>query len=164
MDRQPAPGRSFYTISPKSDIDTSQTADFIKQIIGASADDLLPWTNPQEQLISWTVEASPDEVAQLKGYADIDRVIEFSPEEQPTQSSIPAVVPRAVRDIAEPAAERLSERDVTGSYAIFPRDGKDKTATDKTQQNLQQFLGADNLDPPVMCKNEVLFWAADNSK
>lgn len=100
----------------------------------------------------------------MKDYADIDRVIELGSAEQPAQSSAPNVATRTVHDTAEPAAEPLLKRDDAGSYAIFPQDGKDTTATNETEQNLQQIFGADNLLPPVIYQDEVLFWDAYNGK
>jgi hypothetical protein len=77
LESQPSPGKSFYTIFPKNNTDTSKTGDFVKQIVGT--EDLLPWTSVSEQLISWTVEASPEEVSKLQENTDIDRVTEFHP-------------------------------------------------------------------------------------
>lgn len=77
LDSQPSPGKSFYTIFPKNNADTSKTGDFVKQLVGT--EDLLPWTSVNETLISWTVEASPEEVSKLQENTDIDRVTEFNP-------------------------------------------------------------------------------------
>lgn len=98
IDRQPAPGKAFYTVFPKDSADTSKTTDFVKNIVGA--EDLLPWTDLDEKLISWTVEASTDEAAQLRSYADVDSVAEFHPPKAPTENSTPPVATPTVRDTA----------------------------------------------------------------
>jgi hypothetical protein len=112
-------------------------------------------------------EDSLDEATQIEDCADVDIAVDFSPAKQPpSQSSSPTGAPRAGPNIAEPAAERLSERDgdvyVPRAYAIVPRNGKDNTATSKTQQNLQQLLG--DISPPMMIGGEVWYWAAYNGK
>ncbi|KAG9228524.1 hypothetical protein BJ875DRAFT_477246 [Amylocarpus encephaloides] len=78
---QPPAGKSYYTVFPKNDAETSKTSDFVKQIVGA--EDLLPWTDVKEQLMHCTVEATPEEVSQLKGNAGIDHVDEFHPPTPP---------------------------------------------------------------------------------
>ncbi|RDL37429.1 uncharacterized protein BP5553_04862 [Venustampulla echinocandica] len=78
---QPALGKSYYTVFPKNGADTSKTSDFIRQIVGA--EDLLPWTDVKDQLMHWTVEASPEEVFQLQGNNGIDHVNEFHPPPPP---------------------------------------------------------------------------------
>lgn len=88
LDRQPTPGNTFYTIFPKNGTETSKTSDFVKDIVGT--DDLLPWTNLKDQLISWTVEASPDEASKLRAYPDVESVVEFHPPEQPTSANVNA--------------------------------------------------------------------------
>lgn len=98
LNRQPAPGKAFYTIFPKGGTDSTKTSEFVRNVVGAK--DLLPWTNLQEQLVSWTVEASPEEASKLRGYADVDNVIEFHPAEQPTEPGTPLATARAVRDTA----------------------------------------------------------------
>ena len=101
LDRQPSPGNEFYTVFPKDGTDTSKTSEFVKSIVGA--EDLLPWTNLQEQLVSWTVEASPNEATRIREYADVERVVVFQPLSQPTPQSSTSPATRAVRDI--PAVE-----------------------------------------------------------
>jgi hypothetical protein len=61
---QPAPGKAFYQIFPTENTDTSQTSDFIKRIV--HTEDLLPWTDVNDNLIHWTVEASPEEASQMQ--------------------------------------------------------------------------------------------------
>jgi hypothetical protein len=78
---QPTPGRTYYTVFPKSSTDISKTGDFIKELV--SAEDLLPWSDVNDQLMHWTVEASPDQVSQLQGNTGIDHVTEFHPPAPP---------------------------------------------------------------------------------
>ncbi|KAJ4188666.1 hypothetical protein NW767_011774 [Fusarium falciforme] len=65
-------GKDLYTVFPKQGTDTAATMEFIKSTVNNH--DLHPWTDVHEQLMSWTVEASPSEVTQLEGHDDIDRV------------------------------------------------------------------------------------------
>lgn len=78
---QPAPGKSYYTVFPKDDANIADTADFIKQTV--SAEDLLPWSDVKDQLMHWTVEASPVEVSKLKSHTGIDHLDEFHPPHPP---------------------------------------------------------------------------------
>ncbi|KAI0840949.1 hypothetical protein F5Y06DRAFT_308585 [Hypoxylon sp. FL0890] len=118
---QPAPGKQFCTVFPKAGVDTSQTADFIKATVGA--DDLLPWTDVQENLLSWTVEASEEEVTRLQGHADIDRV---------TKLELPPQPEKLVR--RDPATE---EED---NYGIFPKDENNQQQCNQTDASLRSFL------------------------
>lgn len=159
IDRQPSPGKALYTIFPKNGTDISKTSEFVKNIVGT--EDLLPWTNLQEQLVSWTVEASPDEVTQLRGYADVDTVVEFHPLEVSIESGTTRADRRAV------VVTGLSERDNPPrdlGYLIFPRDGKNNDETSKTERFLLDVVGKDNVRPPLSSRGRLVFWVAMNSK
>jgi hypothetical protein len=91
---QPTPGGKYYTVFPKNGTDISKTGDYIKELIGAV--DLLPWSDVNDQLMHWTVEASPDQVSQLQGNTVIDHVTEFDPKAPPAAT-------RSIRDT--PAVE-----------------------------------------------------------
>ena len=78
---QPAPVKTYYTVFPKNDTDISKTGDFIKELVGA--EDLLPWLDVNDQLMHWTVEASPDQVSQMRGNTGIDHITEFNPQASP---------------------------------------------------------------------------------
>jgi hypothetical protein len=86
---QPTPGKTYYTVFPKNGTDISKTGDFIKELVGA--EDLLPWSDVNDQLMHWTVEASPDQVSQLQGNTGIDHVTEFNPPAPPAAT-------RSIRD------------------------------------------------------------------
>jgi len=79
--QQPSPGKAYFTVFPKNGTDISETADFIKELLGT--EDLLPWSDVQDQLMHWTVEASPDQVSQLQGNTGVDHVTEFNPPPPP---------------------------------------------------------------------------------
>lgn len=164
MDSQPAPNKDFYTIFPKNGTDTSKTGDYIKNIIGT--DDIKPWTNLQQQLISWTVEASTSEVGQLQGYGDIESVVLFNPPVPPEGSSISTESKATIRDLD--SDEQLPKRDAPPNeivgYIVYPRDGKNKTATDQTDKNLQQLLGPDDHGPGQVFDGALHFWTVGNSK
>ncbi|KAG9237195.1 peptidase S8/S53 domain-containing protein [Amylocarpus encephaloides] len=157
LDRKPAQGKSFYTIFPKNGTDTSKTSDFIKNVVGA--EDLLPWTTLQDQLVSWTVEASIVEVTQLRGYIDVDRINEFHPPKPPHSSTNTTQTARDTTAVRGPA-ERENPNTVPGhnGYLVFARDGKNKNETDKTQKFLQKLVGAENVPPPFIWQNELRFW------
>lgn len=160
LNRQPSPSKAFYTIFPKIGTDTSKTREFVKDIVGT--EDLLPWTDLQEQLVLWTIEASPDEVAQLRGYADVDKVVEFCPAEAPADSGTSFTITRSIRDM--PAVERLAERqEPVAEYLVFAKDGKNQAETNQTEQMLQNLVGKDNVDPPFTHKNQLRYWLC-NSK
>lgn len=158
MDSQPAPNKNFYTIFPKNSTDTSKTGDYIKNIIGT--DDIQPWTNLQQQLISWTVEASTSEVGQLQGYSDIESVVIFNPPVPPEGPSV------SIRDLD--SDKQLSKRDAPPNevvgYIVCPREGKNKTVTDQTDENLQQMLGPDYHGPGEIYDGALQFWAVGKSK
>lgn len=61
---QPTPGKSYYTVFPRNGTDIYKTGEFIKELLGA--EDLLPWPDVNDQLMHWTVEASPDQVSHCK--------------------------------------------------------------------------------------------------
>jgi hypothetical protein len=81
VNKEPEHGKAFYTVFPKKDTDNDKTRDFVKDVIGN--EDLMSWTDIKEQLISWTVEASPVEVTKLQGYAGVDKVVVFHPPKAP---------------------------------------------------------------------------------
>lgn len=158
LDRQPSPGKAFYTIFPKNGTDTSKSREFIKSIVGT--EDLLPWTNLREQLLSWTVEASPDEVTLMRNYADIEKVVSY-PMEPPAESSISRHSPRTSRRNAANTPVQIN------GYGVFPKNGENKDETDALELLLKQLLGADNVEPPFKFDDEVddvTYWLIQNSK
>jgi hypothetical protein len=90
---QPAPGKAYYTVFPKSGTDVSTTGDFIKEVVGTQ--DLLPWSDVSDQLMHWTVEATLDQVSQLQDNSGIDHVTEFDPPAPPANT-------RRIRDTQVP--------------------------------------------------------------
>ncbi|KAI1142334.1 subtilisin-like protein [Hypoxylon sp. FL0543] len=135
---QPDPGKQFYTVFPKAGVDTSKTVDFIKATVGA--DDLLPWTDVQDKLLHWTVEASDEEFTRLQQYADIDRVTKFDPPPQPSKIA------------------RRDPRDSEGndSHLVFPKDGKNYQQTDTSLKNLV----GDKVQKPHIYQGVAEYWVA----
>lgn len=73
----PDAGKAFYTVYPQQNADHDTTANYIKSVVGEQ--DLLPWTNTKDQLLSWTIEATSDEAAKVKTSSGVDRVETFVP-------------------------------------------------------------------------------------
>lgn len=145
----PSPGKLYYTVFPKSDTDISKTGDFIKQLVGV--EDLLPWSDVNDNLMHWTVEASLDQVSQLQGNTGIDHVDEFNPPAPPTTTQI-------TRDI--PAVDWLAERqnEPTEKYMVWATDGKNQDQTNQTEQYLQNLVGKENVRPPFIFDDEIRYW------
>lgn len=166
MDSLPAPNKDFYTIYPKNGTDTSKTGDYITGIVGN--DDLQPWTNLQQQLISWTVEASPNEAEQLRGYGDIESVGLFIPPKPPGNSSTSANLTMVTRAMNLDSDAQLSKGDQPPNegvgYVVHPHDGSDKAATDQTDKNLKQLLGGDYQGPGIIINDQVAFWQIKNGE
>ncbi|KAL6409703.1 putative Subtilisin-like protease 2 [Ilyonectria robusta] len=93
---------------PKEGTDISATANFIKSTV--ENHDLHPRADVGEQLISWTVEASPSEVTKLEDYGGIARIVKFEiPSHQEKQ-------------------RRRKSTVIEGIYKIYPvdRDNQDQ--------------------------------------
>lgn len=86
---QPTPGKKYYTVFPKNGTDVSKTVDFIKELVGTG--DLFPWSDVEDQLMHWTVEASPDQASQLQSSTGINHITEFDPPAPPAAT-------RSIRD------------------------------------------------------------------
>lgn len=125
--RQPAPGKESYIIFPRAGSDASDAANFIKATV--SAGDLLPWTDVQENLISWTVEASGGEVARLQAHAGIDQVTKLELPPQPAKDAR-ATMDTTAQDVD---TELLGRRPDAGHYHVFPRDGTDRKQCNETE-------------------------------
>lgn len=69
-------------------------------------------------------------------------------------------------DIMQPRADPPDQSpiDEVVGYVVLPRDGKNKTATDETDNNLKQLLGADYKGPGLIVNGEVDIWQVGNSK
>ncbi len=104
----------------------------------------------------WTVEASPDNVSQLQGNTGIDHVTEFNPPALPTAT-------RSIRDT--PAVEWLAKQQdaPADQYLVFATDGKNQAQTNQTDQYLQNLIGKQNVRPPFILDDEILYWLS-NSK
>lgn len=147
--RQPAPGKSFYTVFPQSDGETSRTAESIKHILGT--DILLPETDVQAEPISWTVEASLEEAAKLRNTTGVGSVVELQPS--------------VVQNIERAAPFSNHTVNINNlPHVVAPLDPNNKDATNKTEQFLHQLGGATFVAPPLILDNVLQYWAVSNSK
>ncbi|KAK9774038.1 putative Peptidase S8/S53 domain-containing protein [Seiridium cardinale] len=134
--RQPAPGKAFYTLFPKQGMDVLAIEKFMKSTLGI--DDLLPWTDISDTLVSWTVEASPDELETLKSEDGIERVVQ---------------------------ANSPTRREDAKDYIIFPVDGYNQAQRNATQLFLEDLIKPNALTPPLIHRNgELHFWAVKLTK
>lgn len=116
----------------------------------------MTWTDVHGE---WVVLATADEVVKLQGYANIDRVAVFKVPRLPEDSHPFAATTRTLRDPA--GVDRIFEikppRTDELGYGVFPRDGKNKTAIDATEQFFQQLLGHENLGTPLYLDGELAY-------
>ncbi|KAH6982174.1 hypothetical protein BKA56DRAFT_585442 [Ilyonectria sp. MPI-CAGE-AT-0026] len=119
-DRTPEPGKDFYTVFPKEGTDVSATVNFIKSTVRNH--DLHPWADVSEQLISWTVEASPSEVTKLGGYDGIVRIVKFE---------IPA---------HQGKRRRRDNTAIEGRFTIYPMDRNNQDQCKTTSASLEALL------------------------
>ena len=155
--RQIAPETSLFTILPKPGADQSATADFIKSVVGV--DDLMPWTDVSGSLMSWTVQASEDEVAKLQVYTGVGEVKKL---DLPTPLSAAEATNIAARGPAPEAITRDSvpatsqqEIDVQQSL-VFPKDGNNKDLCDATEIFLKNLVQGPIT--PKVWKGELQYW------
>lgn len=119
-ERTPEPGKDLYTVFPKEGTAVSATVDFIKSTV--QNHDLHPWADVSEQLISWTVEASPSEVAKLEGYDGIVRIVKFE---------IPA---------HQGKQRRRKNTAIEGRFTIYPMDRDNQDQCKATSASLEVLL------------------------
>ncbi|KAJ3466795.1 hypothetical protein MRS44_004359 [Fusarium solani] len=130
-------GKDLYTVFPKQSTDTAETMEFIKSTVNNH--DLHPWTDVHEQLMSWTVEASPSEVTQLEGHDGIDRV---------TKLEIPKHHKRVRQD------DSLQQKST-----IYPVDGRNLDQCNATSASLKALLDG-KVDGPRIWDGRVEGWVA----
>ncbi|KAI8722565.1 Peptidase-S8 domain-containing protein [Fusarium sp. LHS14.1] len=111
--------------------------EFIKSTVDNR--DLHPWTDVHDQLMPWTVEASPSEVTRLEGHDGIDRV---------TKLEIPKDHNRLRRD------DSLQQQ-----FTIYPVDGPNLDQCNATDAYLRALLN-DKVDKPMIWDGAVQSWAA----
>lgn len=137
---EPKSGNDFYNIFPKEGADLPQAVDFIKETVGA--DDLYPWTDVQNHLKHWTVEASAEEVVKLQGHVGIEKVSKL--ELPPARAHVPAHETRQVTQGEQ--------------YLIRPVDGKNQEQNNATDTVLRGML-KDRIRKPHFSKlNGKLSW------
>lgn len=130
-------GKDLYTVFPKQGTDTAATMEFIKSTVNNH--DLHPWTDVHEQLMSWTVEASPSEVTQLEGHEGIDRVAKLE---------IPKDHNRLRQD------DSLEQKST-----IYPVDGQNLDQCNATGAFLRALLN-DKVNEPRIWNGTVKSWTA----
>ncbi|KAI8681928.1 hypothetical protein NCS55_00446400 [Fusarium keratoplasticum] len=130
-------GKDLYTVFPKQGTDTAETMEFIKSTVNNHH--LHPWTDVHEQLMSWTVEASPSEVTQLEGHDGIDRV---------TKLEIP-------KDHNRPKQDDSLEQKST----IYPVDGQNLDQCNVTGASLRALLNG-KVNKPRIWNGTVKSWTA----
>lgn len=157
LNREPASGKAFYTIFPKNGTDTSKTRDFIRGIVGT--EDLLPWTYLEEHLVSWTVEASPEEVIHLKDYGDVDNVVEFHPPSATVEHSTsgPTTLPVHSAELTSGLSEKEEPKTPDHGWFVFPRDGSNKDETCKTEDFLKKLITDANVERPFIYHDNLEF-------
>ncbi|KIL87106.1 hypothetical protein FAVG1_09660 [Fusarium avenaceum] len=72
-DSAPGPGRQLYTLVLKTGTGTSATVDFAKSIL--KVDGMPPWVEIDNEFKSTTIEASPEQAAELATHLDVERVV-----------------------------------------------------------------------------------------
>jgi hypothetical protein len=142
-------------IYPKQGADISQAADFIKSVV--NTEDLLPWTDIHEKLVSWTVEASPDEIDRLQSYGGIGQVTELSLPHVGGGETSPAAAgePAAASD-GEGLAARQEKAAEPAAYLIFAKDPVNKGEIATTEAALKKLLGKVR---PVYFEEELFWWS-----
>lgn len=164
LDREPALGKVFYTIFPKNGTDTSKTRDFIRGIFGT--EDLLAWSDLEENLVSWTVEASPEEVAQLRDLDSVENVVEFNLTSLTADRSVSGsnTLPSHSAELTGGLSEREEPKVPDHGWFVFPRDGSNKDETSKTENFLKQLITSSNVERPFIYHDKLEFWVVVNSK
>lgn len=150
---QPGPDKTYYNVFPKPGTNESETATFVKITVGT--ENLQPWTGVNGSLMSWTVEASDDEVVKLKVYAGIDRVTKLDLPAAPTKGAdSPAIATRTF-----PPDGGLVERQSGGvvEYAVIPENGTNQAQCNAIESFLKNLTQSD-IVPPLVFENAVDFW------
>jgi hypothetical protein len=146
---QPTSGKSYYQIYLKDDTDTTSTSEFIQSIVGA--ENLFTWIGVNDRLMHWTVEASPEEVTQLKANKDIDRLDKSHP-------PLPSAVIKYTDDITISISLPNRQNPEIAWYGVSPTDGGNTTETSQTQKALQLLLGDNQIKPPEVRKDGLVYY------
>jgi hypothetical protein len=149
---QPISGKLYYQIYLKND--TTTIREFIQNIVGAKS--VFSWIDVDDRLMHWAVEASPEEVTQLKANKDIDRLDEIH---SPLPSSVienTDVTPRTwSRGNALP---KRQDPEIASRYGVTPTDGRNTTETSQTQKALQLLLGDKQVKSHVDRDGSIFYW------
>jgi len=127
-----ASGNVYYNIFPVPDTNYSDTASFIASTVGSS--DLSPWTDVRDNLMSWTVEADNNQVAQLSSYANIKQV---------TRLDIPLAPSTAPKGLGEDVPTTLERRQDAQEWIVFPTNAANYTEVNETALFLKSLTGAE---------------------
>lgn len=146
---QPENGREYHSVFPEEGADTPDTVDFVKVTVGA--DDLLPWINVNDKLVSWTVEATSQEVAQLQDNANINRV---------TKLQLPPHPNKAIRSTEGDSARRQPSEG-KDFYSVFPIVNSDIS---ETADFVKAFVGTDDLLPWTDLQGHLISWTVELSE
>lgn len=147
--REAASSKSFYTVFPKSDGETSKIAESIKRTLGTNI--LLPRTDDQAVSISWTVEASLEEASELRSTAGVASVAELQPSTVKNIERAVAISNSTVNTIKLP-------------HVVVPLDPNNQDTTNETEQFLRQLGGTTFVAPPLILDDVLQYWAVSNSK
>ncbi|KAH7142026.1 peptidase S8/S53 domain-containing protein [Dactylonectria macrodidyma] len=138
-ERIPEFGKGLYTVFPKEGTDISATAGFIKSTV--QNHDLYPSAEVGEQLMSWTVEASPSEVTKLESYDGIVRVVKL---EVPAQQE---------------KKRRQKDLPAEGRYTIYPVDRNNQDQCKAIGASLDALLN-DEVREPRRMNDMIQSWVA----
>ncbi|KAH7251062.1 hypothetical protein BKA59DRAFT_524003 [Fusarium tricinctum] len=138
-DSAPGPGKQLYTLVLKTGTDTSAAVDFVKSILKIDA--MPPWVEIDNEFKSTTIEASPDQVAELAIHLDIERVV---PVEITTQG----------QGVSE--EENISKK----RYYINPIEYRNRTQFEATSLSLKALLN----DEITEFKSRWMVYLSDEDK
>jgi hypothetical protein len=130
--------KALYNIFPTSDTDHGTTGSFIMDLM--KTNDLMPWTDVQNNLVSWTVEADTTQVAQLINHPGIKQV---------TKLDIPA----------PPEKRQHKPDDQVQDWMVVPKDAKNAAELQKTFAFLQSVSDTEPVEH-FKWDGSLNFWAA----
>ncbi|OIW24503.1 hypothetical protein CONLIGDRAFT_99091 [Coniochaeta ligniaria NRRL 30616] len=153
MDSQPRSiSKAFYSVFPAPGTDHETTASFVRATVGS--DDLKPRTDLADKLVSWTVEADDDPVAQLSHHAENTRVTRLD------QCHHPVLPTSTTSSGSQPGVAGRRADEAQQHWLVVPTDASNETQVNQTTQFLKSLTGSDPKKHLWEPRTDFSFWSA----
>lgn len=149
---QRSPGKDYYNVFPTPGSDYNSTASLIKTTVGT--DDLNPWTDVKENLVSWTVEADDDQVTTLGNHPGIKQITKLAL----PAAATPTGADTTTQEVGGSSSALTNRQEEVQEWIILPTNPADMVQVNETAQFLRSLTDSEPTQYFENNDKDLQFW------